>query len=107
MTEPALGFVDVCDTVEGVASCGIHGEQVAEARLGRGRVCPEDEVGFVRGGVCTRGPAHTFVVYASHQGLAGGLGNSSCCTKTYVIIFGEGQQNLCLVASVHLQCYEG
>jgi hypothetical protein len=38
MTEPALGFVDTRHTVEGVASCGIRGDQVAEAGLGRGRV---------------------------------------------------------------------
>jgi hypothetical protein len=41
VTEPTLGFVDVCVTVEGVASCRIHGEQVVKAGLGRGRVCPE------------------------------------------------------------------
>jgi hypothetical protein len=34
MAEPALGFVDMHDTVEGVASCRIHREQVAEAGLG-------------------------------------------------------------------------
>jgi hypothetical protein len=34
------------DTVEEMASCGIRGEQVAEAGLGRGRVCPEDEAIF-------------------------------------------------------------
>jgi hypothetical protein len=32
--EPVLGFVDMRATIEGVASCGIRGEQVAEARLG-------------------------------------------------------------------------
>jgi hypothetical protein len=46
MTESALGFVDVHAKVEGVASCGIHGEQVAEVGLGRSRVCPEAEVDF-------------------------------------------------------------
>jgi hypothetical protein len=34
VTEPALGFLDMHDTIEGVASCGIHGEQVAKVRLG-------------------------------------------------------------------------
>jgi hypothetical protein len=34
VTEPAPGFEDVHATVEGVASCGIHGEQIAKAGLG-------------------------------------------------------------------------
>jgi hypothetical protein len=51
MTESALGFADVCHTIEGVASCGIRGEQVAKAGHGRG-VCSEAEVGFERGGTC-------------------------------------------------------
>ena len=33
-TEPILGFEDVRATIEGVASSGIHGEQVAKAKLG-------------------------------------------------------------------------
>jgi hypothetical protein len=36
------------DIVEGVSSCGIRGEQVAEAGLGRGRVSPEAKVDFGR-----------------------------------------------------------
>jgi hypothetical protein len=74
MIEPALGFIDVHDIVEGVASCGIRGEQVAEARLGQGGVCPEVEAGFGRGGACTRGPTHTFIVCVSHQKLVGSMG---------------------------------
>jgi hypothetical protein len=46
MAEPALGFVDMHDTVEGVASCRIHREQVAEAGLGWGIICFEAEAGF-------------------------------------------------------------
>jgi hypothetical protein len=70
MTEPALGFVDTRHTVEGVASCGIRGDQVAEAGLGRGRVCLEVEAGYGRDGACARGSARTFVVCMSHQELA-------------------------------------
>jgi hypothetical protein len=39
VTEPVLIFEDVRTTVEGVVSCGIRGEQVAKAGLGRGGVC--------------------------------------------------------------------
>jgi hypothetical protein len=60
----------VRDTVEGVVSCRIREEQVAEARLEQGGVCPEAEVGFGRGKVCARGPTCALVVYASHQELA-------------------------------------
>jgi hypothetical protein len=73
VTELALGFIDVCIIVEGVASRGIRGEQVAEVRLEQGRVCPEDQVGLEQGGVCTRGPACALIVCASHQELAGGM----------------------------------
>jgi hypothetical protein len=45
-TEPVLGFEDVHAIVEGVASCGICGEQVAEVGLGRGRVYPKAEFYF-------------------------------------------------------------
>jgi hypothetical protein len=47
--EPTPRFIDVHDTVEGVASCGIHGELVAEAGLGRGGVYFESEDDFKRG----------------------------------------------------------
>jgi hypothetical protein len=47
--EPAPGFVDVHNTVEGVASYEISGERVAEVGLGRGGVCSETEAGFGRG----------------------------------------------------------
>ena len=63
----ALGFVDVRDTVEGLASYGIHEELVAEAVLGRGEVCSETEAGFGRDVVCARGPALTFVVCVTRQ----------------------------------------
>jgi hypothetical protein len=62
MTEPVLGFEDVCATVEGVASCGIHEEQVAEVGVGRGGVCPKTRFYFGRSGVCDRGLACTLVV---------------------------------------------
>jgi hypothetical protein len=45
-TESTLGFIDVRDKVEGVASHRIRGELVAEVGLGRGGVCPEAEVDF-------------------------------------------------------------
>jgi hypothetical protein len=57
-------------TVGGVASREIHGEQVAEDGLGRGGVCPEEEVGFRQGGVCAEGPSCAFVVCVSHRELA-------------------------------------
>jgi hypothetical protein len=79
MTEPASGFIDARHTVEGVASCGIRGEQVAEARLGRGEVCPEVEAGYGRDEACIRGPACTFVVCMSHQELAGSVGAVTAC----------------------------
>jgi hypothetical protein len=62
------------DTVEGVASCEIRGEQVVKAGLGRGGVCFEAEAGFDRGGVCAQGQAHTYFVCVSHLELAGGVG---------------------------------
>jgi hypothetical protein len=40
---PGLGLVVVQGTVEGVAFCGIHKGQLAEAELGRGGVCSEAE----------------------------------------------------------------
>jgi hypothetical protein len=46
MIEPALGFVDVHEMFEGVASCWIRGEQVAKAGLRRGEVCSEAEASF-------------------------------------------------------------
>jgi hypothetical protein len=52
VTEPAPGSVDMHAIVEGVASRGIRGEQVAEAGLGRGRVCSEAKFDFGRGRVC-------------------------------------------------------
>jgi hypothetical protein len=52
----------VCATVEGVASCGIRGEQVAEAGLEQDGVCPKAEFYFERGGVCVRGLACTLIV---------------------------------------------
>jgi hypothetical protein len=43
VAEPAMGLIDVQDTVGGLALCGICGEQAAEAGLRRGRVCFEAE----------------------------------------------------------------
>jgi hypothetical protein len=45
-----------------MASYGIRGEKEAEARLGRGGVCPKAEFYFGRGGVCVRRLACTLVV---------------------------------------------
>jgi hypothetical protein len=59
----------VCATIEGVASCGIHEKQVAEAELGRGGVCPEAGVDFERDGVCARGPACTLVILYVPSGV--------------------------------------
>ena len=72
-TGPVLGFKDVCAIVEGVPSCKIRGEQVAEAGLGRSRVCPEAGAYFGRGRVCARGPAYTLVVLYIPSGLADGV----------------------------------
>jgi hypothetical protein len=36
VTKPTPGLAAVHDKIKGVAFCGIHGEQVAEAKLGRG-----------------------------------------------------------------------
>jgi hypothetical protein len=66
MTESAQGFVDVCDTVEGVVSYRIRMEQVVETGLGRARVCPKVESDFGRGRASARGPALTYVVCVSH-----------------------------------------
>jgi hypothetical protein len=52
-TEPAPGFVYVRAIVEGVASCGIRGEHVAEAG---------PKVDFERGRVCARGPSYALVI---------------------------------------------
>jgi hypothetical protein len=57
MAEPSLGLDAVQDTVKGVAFCGIHGEQVAEAGLGRGRVCSEAKADHGQGVVSSQGPA--------------------------------------------------
>jgi hypothetical protein len=46
MVEPALGLAVVQGTIEGVAFCRIHGEQLAETELGRDEVCSEAETGF-------------------------------------------------------------
>jgi hypothetical protein len=62
VTEPVPGFEDVCTTVEGVVSCRIRTEQVAEARHGRGGACPEAEVDVGQGGVCAQMPAYTLIV---------------------------------------------
>jgi hypothetical protein len=62
VVEPAPGFVAMHNTVEGVASYRIRGEQVAEADLFLLRI------------------SLRFVVCASHQELAGDVGNSSRCT---------------------------
>jgi hypothetical protein len=59
VAKPDLGLVGVQDTVKGVASCGIRRDQIAEAELGRGEVCSEVEASLGRGGVSSRGPAHT------------------------------------------------
>jgi hypothetical protein len=61
VAEPALGFATVHNTVEGVASCGIRREQVAEAELGRGGICFEAQTDFRRGVVSSRGLARALL----------------------------------------------
>jgi hypothetical protein len=56
-------------TVEGVASYGIRGEQVAEAELWRGGVCLEAGIDFGRGRVCVREPACTLIVLYVPSGV--------------------------------------
>jgi hypothetical protein len=61
VAEPAPGLAAVHDTVKGVVFCGIHGGQVAEAGLERGRVCSEAEAGLKRGVVSSQGSDHALL----------------------------------------------
>jgi hypothetical protein len=89
-TEPVLRFEDVCHS-EGVASCGIREERVAEAGLGRGRVYLEAEFYFGRDRVCARDLACTFVVLY----VPSGVGRRCAGTVVAcVIIVGESLTRL-------------
>jgi hypothetical protein len=59
----------VRDTVKRLASHGICGEQVAEAMLRPGGVCPKAEVDFRQGRVCVRGPACTLIILCVPTGV--------------------------------------
>jgi hypothetical protein len=61
VVEPALGLAAVQDTVKGVGSCWIRGEQVGEDELWRGGACSEAETSFGRDLVSFRGPDHALL----------------------------------------------
>jgi hypothetical protein len=98
-------------TVEGVASYGVREEQVAEARLEQGRVYPEAELYFERGGVCARGLAYASVALYVPSGVdsrrAGTVvaciimvgesltGSRSCCSCTHATLRGVGMRIEC------------
>jgi hypothetical protein len=83
VTELAPGFIDVRVTVEGVAYCGIRGEQVAEVGLGRGGVCPETKVGFERGRALPEGRLVLLLnvcPIGSWQAVCGNSGRARHCS---------------------------
>jgi hypothetical protein len=55
VTEPILRFDDVCRSLKEWPSARFVGEQVAEAGLGRGGVCPEGKLCIGRDRICARG----------------------------------------------------
>jgi hypothetical protein len=65
---------------------GFTREQVAEARLGRDRVCPEDESSIGRDGVCARGLVYAPIVL--HAPLGDGR-RRACTVVARIIIVGE------------------
>ena len=80
VTEPVLRFDDVHHSLKELPSAGFAGEQVAEARLERGGVCFEDEVGLGRDVASPSRTRPRFVVCVPHLELADDVGNSSRCT---------------------------
>jgi hypothetical protein len=80
IAKPDLGLVVVQVRVKGVASCGIHGGHVDEARLRRDGVCFEAEASLGRGTVSSRGPDHALSYACLIWSWQMAWGNSSRCT---------------------------
>jgi hypothetical protein len=84
--EPILRFDDVRHILEEWPSAGFAGEQVAEAGLGRGGVCPEGEPYVRRDRIYARGLVRDLVIlYVPSRSCR----RRACTVVTCVIMFGE------------------
>jgi hypothetical protein len=107
MAELALGLAAMQDTVEGVAFYGIRGGQVAEAELGRGRVCFEAEANLKRGIVSSRGSYHSLSYACPIRSWQTAWGNSSRYSQARVIVVSESGQDYGPIVPIRLRCRVG